>query len=340
MSEEVKEMLEGQETELNETEVNEADEAVKEVNEAAAEPVQEKEETMEDFKDELEASFKKIREGDIMTGTVIGVTESSVILDLKYYTDGIIRLEDYSSDPSFNLKEDVHVGDEITATVIKRDDGEGHILMSAKEANDILAWDRLKKYMEEKTVLNVKVGGVVKSGVVAYLEGIRGFIPASKLSLEYVEELEDWLGKEIQVQVITADEEDKKLVLSAREILRAKANEERKAKISNVEVGLVTEGVVESIQPYGAFINLGNGLSGLVHISQISEKRIKTPASVLTVGDKVKVKVIAVKDGKLSLSMKALNDVASEEIQEEVYDLPESESISTNLGSLFAKIKL
>ena len=340
MSEEVKEMLEGQETELNETEVNEADEAVKEVNEAAAEPVQEKEETMEDFKDELEASFKKISEGDIMTGTVIGVTESSVILDLKYYTDGIIRLEDYSSDPSFNLKDDVHVGDEITATVIKRDDGEGHILMSAKEANDILAWDRLKKYMEEKTVLNVKVGGVVKSGVVAYLEGIRGFIPASKLSLEYVEELEDWLGKEIQVQVITADEEDKKLVLSAREILRAKANEERKAKISNVEVGLVTEGVVESIQPYGAFINLGNGLSGLVHISQISEKRIKTPASVLTVGDKVKVKVIAVKDGKLSLSMKALNDVASEEIQEEVYDLPESESISTNLGSLFAKIKL
>lgn len=332
MSEEVKEMLENQETETNE--------AVQEVSEAPAESAPEKEETMEDFKDELEASFKRISEGDIMTGTVIGVTESTIILDLKYYTDGIIRLEDYTSDPSFNLKEDVHVGDEITATVIKRDDGEGHILMSAKEANDILAWDKLKKYMEEKTVLDVKVGGVVKSGVVAYLEGIRGFIPASKLSLEYVEELEDWLGKEIQVQVITADEEDKKLVLSAREILRAKANEERKAKISNVEVGLVTEGVVESIQTYGAFINLGNGLSGLVHISQISEKRIKSPAAVLTVGDKVKVKVIAVKDGKLSLSMKALNDVASEEIQEEAYDLPESESISTNLGSLFANIKL
>lgn len=332
MSEEVKEMLENQETETNE--------AVQEVSEAPAESAPEKEETMEDFKDELEASFKRISEGDIMTGTVIGVTESTIILDLKYYTDGIIRLEDYTSDPSFNLKEDVHVGDAITATVIKRDDGEGHILMSAKEANDILAWDKLKKYMEEKTVLDVKVGGVVKSGVVAYLEGIRGFIPASKLSLEYVEELEDWLGKEIQVQVITADEEDKKLVLSAREILRAKANEERKAKISNVEVGLVTEGVVESIQTYGAFINLGNGLSGLVHISQISEKRIKSPAAVLTVGDKVKVKVIAVKDGKLSLSMKALNDVASEEIQEEAYDLPESESISTNLGSLFANIKL
>ena len=139
--------------------------------------------------------------------------------------------------------------------------------------------------MDEKTVLDVKVGGVVKGGVVAYVEGIRGFIPASKLSLSYVENLEDWLNKEIQVQVITVDPEKKRLVLSAREILREKAAEERRAKISNVQVGFVTEGKVESIQPYGAFIDLGDGLSGLVHVSQISDKRIKTPDVVLKVGD-------------------------------------------------------
>ncbi len=297
-------------------------------------------ETMDDYADELEASFKKIREGDILTGTVIGVSEAEITLDLKYYTDGIIKLEDYTSDPSFNPKEDIHVGDEITATVIRRDDGEGHILLSAREANEVLAWDKLKKYLEEKTVLTVKVGGVVKSGVVAYVEGIRGFIPASKLSLHYVENLEEWLGREIQVQVITADEENKRLVLSAREILREKEDEERKARISNVEVGLVTEGTVESVQSYGAFIDLGGGLSGLVHVSQISDKRVKNPASVLKVGDKVKVKVIAVKDGKLSLSMKALQDVAAEEIQEETYDLPQSDGLTTSLGSLFAKLKL
>ena len=276
-------------------------------------------ETMEDYKEELEASFKQIHEGDILTGTVIGVSESAITLDLKYYTDGIIRLEDFTNDPNFNLAEDIHVGDEISATVIRRDDGEGHILLSAKEANEVLAWDKLRKYKEEGTNLKVKIAGIVKSGVVAYLEGIRGFIPASKLDLNYVEEdaLNDWLGKEIEVRVITADEDDDHLVLSAREILREKAAEERKAKISNVEIGLVTEGTVESIQPYGAFIDLGNGLSGLVHVSQICEKRIKTPAAVLKVGDKVKVKVINVKDGKLSLSMKALNDVAAEEIQEE-----------------------
>ena len=263
-------------------------------------------ETMEDYKEELEASFKQIHEGDILTGTVIGVSESAITLDLKYYTDGIIRLEDFTNDPNFNLAEDIHVGDEISATVIRRDDGEGHILLSAKEANEVLAWDKLRKYKEEGTNLKVKIAGIVKSGVVAYLEGIRGFIPASKLDLNYVEEdaLNDWLGKEIEVRVITADEDDDHLVLSAREILREKAAEERKAKISNVEIGLVTEGTVESIQPYGAFIDLGNGLSGLVHVSQICEKRIKTPAAVLKVGDKVKVKVINVKDMKKTKNRK------------------------------------
>lgn len=297
-------------------------------------------ETMEDYKEELEASFKQIHEGDIMTGTVIGISETAITLDLKYYTDGIIRLEDFTNDPNFVLSEDVHIGDEISATVIRRDDGEGHILLSAKEANEVLAWDKLRKYQEENTNLTVKISGVVKSGVIAYLEGIRGFIPASKLSLNYVEDLEEWLGREIEVRVLTADEEDDHLVLSAREILREKAEEDRKARVSNVEVGLVTEGTVESIQNYGAFINLGNGLSGLVHVSQICEKRIKTPAAVLKVGDKVKVKVIGIKDGKISLSMKALNDVAAEEIQEETFDLPQTEEVTTTLGSLFANLKL
>lgn len=297
-------------------------------------------ESMADYAAELEASFKKVREGDILTGTVIGVSESEITLDLKYYTEGIIRLEDYSSNQDIVLKEAVQIGDEITATVIRPDDGQGHILLSSKEANDTLAWEKLNACMENGTNLTVKIGGVVKSGVIAYVDGIRGFIPASKLSLSYVENLEDWLGKEIEVRVITADAEKGRLVLSARDILRERADEEKKARISNVQIGLVTEGTVESLQPYGAFIDLGNGLSGLVHVSQISEKRIKSPAAVLNVGDQVKVKVINIKDGKLSLSMKALNDVAAEVIEEETYDLPQSEGLTTNLGSLFKNLKL
>ena len=296
--------------------------------------------TMDDYATELEASFRKVQEGDVLTGTVIGVSETEITLDLKYYTEGIIRLEDYSEDPSFSIKEDVKIGEEVTATVLRSDDGQGHILLSRKAAADEMAWKKVAEYLENETVLDVKVGGVVNAGVIAYVEGLRGFIPASKLSLSYVENLEEFLNKELQVRVITVDPEKKKLVLSAREILREKAAEARRAKISNVEVGLVTEGKVESIQPYGAFIDLGDGLSGLVHVSQISEKRIKTPDAVLKVGDTVKVKVIAIKEGKLSLSMKALNDVAAEEIREEKVILPKTEELTTSLGDLFRNIKL
>ena len=299
-------------------------------------------ESMADFEEELNASLKQIHEGDVITGTVIDVTEDEVVLDLKYYTEGVIRREDFSADPTLNLKETVQVGDEISATVVRRDGGQGQIMLSKKDAANLVAWDKLRSLKETQSNIRVKVAGIVKSGVIAYVEDIRGFIPASKLALDYVDEddLNDWLGKELEVRVITVDEEDGKLVLSAKEILLEKEAEEKKARISNVQVGLVTEGKVESIQPYGAFIDLGNGLTGLVHISQICEKRIKTPAAVLHVGDEVKVKVIAVKDGKLSLSMKALQDVAAEEIQEESVELPESEELTTNLGSLFANIKL
>ena len=303
-------------------------------------PVQEEKTSMADYEQELKASFKKIEEGDLITGTVIAVDEEEITLDLRYYTEGIIKVSDYSREPGFMVKEEVHAGDEVSATVIGRDNKRGCILLSRVEANDILAWDKLRQLKEDKTILTVTVKGIVNAGVIAYVEGIRGFIPASKLSLNYVEDLNEYLNKEIQVQVFDVIEEENRLILSAREILREKAEDERKAKVSNVEVGLVTEGTVESLQPYGAFVNLGNGLSGLIHISQISEKRIKHPSAVLTVGDTVKVKVIAVKDGKLSLSMKALQDVAAEEIVEETYDLPEAEEATTTLGSLFANIKL
>lgn len=298
-------------------------------------------ETMKDYEKELEASFKKVQEGDILTGTVISVDEKEVVLDLRYYAEGIIPAEDYSREPGFNLKEDVHVGDEVSATVVRTDDGHGNILLSRVEATDVLAWDRLKEMKASGEVIDVIVKGVVNSGVVAYVEGIRGFIPASKLALSYVEDTNDYLNKHLQVQVIDVDEDSKKLILSAKELLREKAEEERKNKISNIQPGFVTEGKVESLQPYGAFVDLGNGLSGLVHISQICEKRIKKPSEVLTVGDTVKVKVISVKNGKLSLSIKEASDLMAKDVEEETFEIPDSgEQATTSLGSLFANIKL
>lgn len=243
--------------------------------------------------------------------------------------------------PGFNIKEAVQPGDEVQAMVLRRDDGQGNILLSRADAADVLAWDRLKELQDSGEVLDVVVKGIVNGGAIAYVEGVRGFIPASRLALEFVEDTEVFLNKPIQVRVIEADKAKKRLVLSAREILRERAEVEKRNKISNIQVGFVTEGTVESLQPYGAFVELGNGVSGLVHISQICEKRIRKPSEVLSVGDKVKVKVIAIKDGKLSLSIKEASDLMAKEVEEESFELPESgEEATTSLGALFANIKL
>lgn len=204
--------------------------------------------------------------------------------------------------------------------------------------DDANPWNRVLDYMEKKTILPVKVEGIVNGGAIAMVEGLRGFIPASKLSLSYIEDLETYLLQDIEVRVIDVDQANNRLVLSAREILKEKEQKARAEQIASIKTGTVMEGTVETLQNYGAFVKLDNGLSGLVHISQISQKRIKTPGDVLKVGDTVKVKVIGIKDGKISLSMKALEEV-QEEVEEKV-EIPKSENIGTNLGDLFKNIKL
>lgn len=294
-------------------------------------------ETMDDLRDELEATLKRVRVGDVVTGTVIDVTEDSVLVDLKTYADGVIRKEDLSEDPDYNMLEEIHPGDEITATVMATNDGEGNMVLSKKEANAVLAWDKLRKMMEERTVVPVKISEAVNAGAVAYLEGIRGFIPVSRLSDEYVEDVKEWAGKTVDVTVITADEEERRLVLSGREAAREKKQEEKNRQIAKCEVGAVMKGTVETLKPYGAFVVLENGLSGLLHISQISAQRIKHPGVVLKEGQEIKVKIISTADHKISLSMKALADEAPE--PEEVFDYQEAGQASTGLGALLKGFK-
>lgn len=215
-------------------------------------------------------------------------------------------------------------------------------------------WEEIRKDLEEKTVLTVTVEEAVNKGVVTHVSGIRGFIPASHLALSHVDDLNSFVGKEIQVQVLEADEEKNRLLLSSRGVLRAQADEERRKKIESIEIGTVMDGKVESLQPYGAFIDLGDRMSGLVHVSQISYKRVKEPKDVLSVGDDVKVKVINIKDGKLSLSIKALQErpEGAERPRRERgereegagmpadYKPEKTEAPTTSLGGLLKDIKL
>ena len=205
--------------------------------------------------------------------------------------------------------------------------------------DDANPWNIVTDYMEKGTILPLKVEGVVNGGVIVMLEGLRGFVPASQLSLSYVENLEDYLLQEITLQVIEADQTNNRLVLSAGNILKEKARQAKEELLANVAVGSVITGTVESLQNYGAFVKLENGLSGLVHISQISDKRIKSASDVLTVGQSVDVKVIGINNGKISLSMKALIEPEEEEIVPEV-EIPVAENIGTSLGDLFKNIKL
>ena len=205
------------------------------------------------------------------------------------------------------------------------------------ENPDAEKWQEIKQMEVDKTVAKVKIKEIVKGGAIAYLEEIRGFIPASQLSMNYVENLEEWVGKYLEVRVITADPQAKRLVLSAKEILKEQAMEEKNKKLSECKVGAVVEGTVDSLKPYGAFVLLESGLSGLLHISQISSQRIKHPGVVLQEGQKVTAKIIGITDGKISLSMRELEE--QEPVVQDNFTYKEETEVSTGLGDLLKGFK-
>lgn len=213
-------------------------------------------------------------------------------------------------------------------------------LFASMSEEEQAVWEELKQMKDDKTEVEVKIKEIVKGGAVAFVNEVRGFIPASKLSLTYVEDLNEFQGQHIKVRVFEIDVENKRLILSAKEILREAEEAKKQEELAKIQVGTVVKGVVDSIKPYGAFVKLENGLSGLVHISQISNRRLKTVQEVLSMGDEVTAKITKIQDGKLSLSIKALSDGSDSEEQVTDYEIPKSQELTTSLGSLFANIKL
>ena len=299
--------------------------------------------TMQDFEQELNRSFKKIFPGDVVTGTVIGISDTEVTLDLNYFAEGIIPLAELSNDPRFSIKADVQIG-EIISAMVTHENKEGALMLSKKKADDVLSWDKLKELQAEGTVVTVKIAEAFQAGAITYLEGIRAFIPASKLAMTFVDDPTTFVGQTVQAVVINVSQADQKLTLSVKDVLKEQEKQERNSRISRLVVGTVVTGTVEQIMPYGAFVSIGEDLSGLLHISQICAKRIKTPTEVIKIGDTVTVKIIDVKDGKVSLSMKAVEEDA--EVSEEVEEVApenyvfEDKSANTTMASLFANIKL
>ncbi len=299
-------------------------------------------ETMADFEEELTNSFRVIKEGEMVKGMIVDINDEAVTLDLGYFAPGVIPLSELSDDPDFSAMRDLKIGDSLEAVVIQTDDGKGNVELSLKEANEMSAWEHLKELMEQEAVVTVKVKESVNSGVIAYLEGIRAFIPASQLALTFVEDTEAFIGKQVEAKVITVEESAKKLVLSVKAVLKEREAEHDREKMAMLVPGSVFEGTVESLMPYGAFVQMDNGLTGLVHISKISMKRIKKPSEVLSVGQKVKVKVLEVKDGKISLSIRDVDTNTSDVVTDviEKFDYTCEEIPNNPFGALLAGIKL
>ncbi len=299
-------------------------------------------ESMKDYEQELTNSFRVIKEGEVIRGMIVDINDDEVTLDLGYYAPGVIPLTELSDDPDFSAMKDLKIGESVEAVVIETDDGRGNVKLSMKEANEASAWDTLTKMLEEETVVTVKIKESVNAGVIAYLEGIRAFIPASQLALTFVENTEEYVGKTVEAKVITADAAKGKLVLSAKAVLKEKEAEHDREKMAMIVPGSIFEGTVESLMPYGAFVQMDNGLTGLVHISKICMKRIKKPSEVLTVGQKVKVKVLEVKDGKISLSIRDVETNTSDVVTDVIEDFDyQCEKIPNNpFGSLLAGLKI
>ncbi len=299
-------------------------------------------ESMADYEDEINASFVSYKEGQRVKGLVAAVEEEEITVDLGSFLTAVIPAEEYSDDPDFRAMDEIKTGDTIQAVVLYEDNA-GRLVLSLKDANKEIGWEKAVQAMEERTRQTVRIKEAVNAGVVAYLYGIRGFMPASAMALSYVEadDIPTFVGKDLEVYVIEADPENNKLILSAKEVLKEEAAKEHEKKLNGLQKGYVCEGTINRIEPYGCFVDIGDGLTGLVHISQITNKFLHSPNEVVKMGMKVKVKVLEVNDGKIKLSMKQVEGQTSiiEEEEDVITEYKDEGDTTTTMADFLKGIK-
>ncbi len=274
------------------------------IKEVIANMCENKELTMAELLQEVDfdKSLKLPRNGEIVEGKVHQVNEKDVIVNLGVKKDGILPKSEASLEEGQKLTDVYKVDDVIKAKVIKTDDGDGGILLSTKKLEYIANWEEIVKAYEDKSVIEVTVARAVKGGVIAEYKEFSGFIPLSQLSDRFVVDAEEFIGKTMEVKVFRIDPAKLKAVFSHKMFL----NEERQKLLSEVweklHVDDVVEGTVMRFTDYGAFVDIG-GIDGLLHISEISWGKLKHPQEVLSIGDKINVKVLSMNEEKEKISL-------------------------------------
>lgn len=277
--------------------------------EEAVEAPAEETPSMDDFAKEIDASMTKVEAGDIVECKVISVSDEEVIVNLGYVADGLIKKEELHVPAGGVINDHYAVDDVLKAEVLTMNDGEGNVLLSLKKADQIIVWDEFEAAFNEKTQMTVTINEVVKGGVVANVKGVRAFMPASMISVAYVEDLNEWKDKELKVIVKDFDRKDRKVIISHKEIDREEREAAKAAILADLEKDQVFTGKVKKLMNFGAFVDIG-GVDGLLHIQEMSWKRIKHPSDVMKEGDVVEVYVISVdkEQERISLGLKNIAD--------------------------------
>jgi small subunit ribosomal protein S1 len=265
--------------------------------------------TPEELVRAIEESLKDFKDGDLVEGTVVKVDRDEVLLDIGYKSEGVIPAKELSIRQDVDPSAVVQLGDHIEALVLQKEDKEGRLILSKKRAQYERAWTRIEDIMKSGMTIKGPVIEVVKGGLILDI-GLRGFLPASLVELRRVRDLHPYVGQELEAKIIELDRNRNNVVLSRRAFLEESQSEGRKKFLESLKKGERRTGVVSSIVNFGAFVDIGGGVDGLVHVSELSWKHVDHPSEVVAVGQEVEVEVLDVDldRERVSLSLKATQE--------------------------------
>ena len=285
---EVKEAAETAQEAVTET-AEAAQEAVEAVKEEAAEAekpaLTEEEQRKQDFLADVEKSFVRIHNGQTLTGKVVQTTDDEVFVSLGYKSDGILKRDDL-------VDKDAKPGDEIEVEVVKVNDGEGNVILSQRNIINRKVWDALVEKFEKGEYVEAVGKEAVKGGLIATCDGVRAFVPASRLALHYVEKIGQFVGQTMKLKIIDVDRQKKRIVASRKDVLIEESAAKKAAAWEKLEEGAVVKGIVRRFADFGAFVDLG-GVDGLIHVTDLSWGRVNKPSDILSTNQEVEVKILS-----------------------------------------------
>jgi small subunit ribosomal protein S1 len=248
-----------------------------------------------------DATFRAIEEGEVVTGHVVRIDKDEVLVDIGYKSEGVIPANELSIRKAVDPKDEVHLGEEVDAIVLTKEDQDGRLIMSKKRARFEKAWRRIETAAESGEPVEGTVIEVVKGGLIIDL-GVRGFLPASLVDIRRVPNLDEYMGTKIETKVIELNRSRNNVVLSRRAVLEEERKEVRQQILDRLQPGLVVEGQISNIVDFGAFVDL-DGIDGLIHISELSWSHVNHPSEILNIGDTVKVKVLDIDRDRQRISL-------------------------------------